>query len=277
MRTNRKIWILGLCLAAASAGASNIDDYCPAAVSRFEQVLAHSGMEATIETAMLVLSNPGSTKEEKYWALPLIGCSENERYASNLIAALADPDWDVRGGAIIAMRYMRSESTFSSLIDIVTDEAEDEKIRQIGTGVLSQIGGENVDVAWAIAGAAQDTSQNSGVRFNHVFSLGRLTSPQSVIELNAFLDDRDANVGAAAAVALAKHGVRKSIPYLVQAIMSPTTAYWMKMKAVRELERLANRDFEFADLGRPLVKEQYDAAQAEVCEWYEANKQEFVQ
>lgn len=246
------------------------------AESRFERVLAPSGMEATIETATQILTNPDSSKEEKYSALPMLGCSQDDRNAQNLIAALDDPERDIRGGAIIAMRYLNSELTFPALIEVAINDVEDEGMRELATGTLSQIGGENVDVALAVTIAARDTSQRPSTRFNHVFSLGRLTSAQSVSSLHTFLDDGDSNVAASAAVALAQHEIRASIPYLVQAILSPTTEYWMKMKAVRELENLTGRAFEFSDLGNTYVKELYEAAQAEVYEWYEAKKQEFM-
>ena len=82
-------------------------------------------------------------------------------------------------------------------------------------------------------------------------------------------------MAASAAVALGQHKVRASVPYLVQAVLSPSTEYWMKMTAIRELERLAHRDFQFADLGNTYVRELYEAAQAEVFEWYEANKHQY--
>jgi len=234
-------------------------------------------MESTIETAVQLLDNPDSSKEEKYAALPMLGCSKDDAYSINLIAALDDSDRDIRGGAIIAMRYLRSEKTFPSLIEIITDKDEDENIRQIGSGTLSQIGGDNVEVALAIAEAARDTAQRPGTRFNHVFSLGRLTSRQSISELHTFLDDSDPNVAASSAVALAQHQIRAGVPYLVQAVLSPGTEYWMKMKAIRELERLTDREFQFSSLGNTYVKELYEAAQAEVFDWFEANKHEYDQ
>ena len=277
MTMTRKFWLLVMCLFSAPSAASSFDDYCPRSELRFEKVLAPFGMEATIETATLILSNPDSNKDEKRAALPMLGCSQNDIYAKYLIAALGDQDSDIRYEAIGAMRYLHSEKTFPSLIALVTDKAENESIRRFSSGVLSQIGGDNVDVALAIAVAARDTGQRPHTRYNHVFSLGRLTVPQSEAELHTLLDDGDANVAASAAVALGQHKVRASVPYLVQAVLSPSTEYWMKMKAIRELERLAQRDFKFTNLGNTYVKELYEAAQAEVFEWYESNKHQYEQ
>jgi len=63
----------------------------------------------------------------------------------------------------------------------------------------------------------------------------------------------------------------------VQAVLSPGTEYWMKMKAIRALERLVDREFQFSSLGNAYVKELYEAAQAEVFDWFEVNKHEFNQ
>jgi|GEM_PF-5179061 len=271
-----------LTLVTVTSAASNGDTACRDSQAFLEQKFAASGMQVTTDTLVAVIQDTDADHEERYLSLLVLGCSGDQSMAPVMLEALNDTNSDVRAGVIIGMRYLKSPQAVSPMVAIVRDQSEDENIRQITSGVLSQIAADDPEVAVAIGEAARDGAQNLNVRLNHVFSLGRLTSEASTEELMGLLKDDNPDMLATTAIALAQHDVVESVPYLVDAVLSPYTQFWLKAKAARYLEQLVDQDFSFTTgngfktyYGGAAKGDELEPALAEIHDWWQKNKQRF--
>ncbi len=239
-------------------------------------------MLVTTDTLIAVIRDSDADHEERYFSLLVLGCSGNQDMAPVMLEALNDTNRDIRGGVIIGMRHLKSPQAISPMVAIVRDQSEDEHIRQLASGVLSEIAEADPEVAAAIGEAARDDAQNLNVRLNHVFSLGRLTSEASTEELKGLLEDDNPDILATTAIALAQHGVVESVPYLVDAVLSPCTQFWLKAKAARYLEELVDQDFSFTTgngfktyYGGAAKGDELEPALAEIHDWWQENKDKY--
>ena len=209
----------------------NADTTCRDSKATLQQKFDASGMLPTTDTLVTVIRDTGADHEERYFSLLVLGCSGDQNMAPVMLEALDDSNRDVRAGVIIGMRYLKSPQAIPPMVAIVRDESEDELVRQIASSVLSQIAVDEPEVAAAIGEAARDEAQNINVRLNHVFSLGRLKSDASAVHSRMLLEDDDPDMLATTGIALAQHDVEESVPYLVDAVLSPYTQFWLKAKA----------------------------------------------
>lgn len=100
-------------LLSAIVCASEVVQYCSMSKHRVQNVLELAGMEPAIDTAIQLVGGPDATREAKLSALPMLGCTEDDAYARFPIAALDDPDRNLRGRAIIGIRHLAGEKTIS--------------------------------------------------------------------------------------------------------------------------------------------------------------------
>lgn len=277
------ITVVFLILAAMPpAFSSGGDTACRDSKAFLEKKFEASGMLPTVDTLVTVVRDPDADQEERYLSLLVLGCSGDQTVAPVMLEALDDSDRDVRMGVIIGMRYLKSPDAIEPMIAIVRDDSDDEYVRQIASGVLSQIAVDDPDVAIAIGEAARDEAQNLNVRLNHVFSLGRLRSEESVNELLLLLEDDNPDMLATTAIALAQHDVEDSVPYLVDAVLSPYTQFWLKAKAARYLEQLVDQDFSFTAgngfktyYGGAAKGDELEPALAEIHDWWQENRDKY--
>ena len=114
-----------------------------------------------------------------------------------------------------------------------------------------------------------------------LFSLGRLTSEASTVELMGLLTDDNPDMLATTAIALAKHDVDESVPYLVGAVLSPQVQFWLRSKAGIHLEHLVDQDFSFTTgygfkrTGRAVTGDELEPALAEIHYWWQKNKDKY--
>ncbi len=269
-------------LFVAVSPASGSGDMCLDSKLFLEKRFEATGMLVTTDTMIAVIRDSDADPEERYLSLLVLGCSGDQSAAPVMLEALNDTNRDVRMGVIIGMRHLKSPQAISPMVTIVRDRSEDESVREVTSGVLSQIAADDPEVAAAIAEAARDDAQNLNVRLNHVFSLGRLTSEASTEELKGLLEDDNPDMLATTAIALAQHDVTDSVPYLVDAVLSPFTQYWLKAKAARYLEHLVDQDFSFTMgngfktyYGGAAKGDKYEPALAEIHDWWQENKEEY--
>lgn len=261
--------------------ASSSGDTCLDSKAFLERKFEAFGMLATTDTLIAVIRDSTADHEERYLSLIVLGCSGDQRMAPVMLEALNDANRDVRAGVIIGMRHLKSPQAVSPMVAIVRDQSEDETIRQIASGVLSQIAVDDTEVAVAIGEAARDEAQNLNVRLNHIFSLGRLTSEASTVELMGLLEDDNPDMLATTAIALAKHDVDESVPYLVGAVLSPQVQFWLRSKAGSHLEHLVDQDFSFTTgygfkrTGRAVTGDELEPALAEIHDWWQENKDKY--
>lgn len=274
--------ILLIVIAMPPALSSNADTTCRDSKAFLERKFEASGRLPTTDTLITVIRDVSADPEERYLSLLVMGCSGDQSMAPVMLEVLEDSNRDVRAGVIIGMRYLKSPDAIDPMIAIVRDKSEDEAVRAITSGVLSQIAVGNPDVAAAIGEAARDSAQNLNVRQNHVFSLGRLKSEASVDELMALLQDHDPNMLATTAIALAQHDIEESVPYLVDAVLSPYTQFTLKAKAARYLEHLVDQDFSFTTgngfkghYGAAAKGDDLEPALAEIHDWWQENKEKY--
>ena len=238
-------------------------------------------MLVTTDTLIAMIRDSGADHEERYLSLLVLGCSGDQSVAPVMLEALDDTNPDVRAGVIIGMRHLKSPQAISPMAAIVRDQSENENMRQIASGVLSQIAVDDPEVAAAIGDAARDEVQNLNVRLNHVFSLGRLTSEASTEELKGLLKDDNPDMLAATGIALAKRDVDESVPYLVSAVLSPQVQFWLRSKAGSHLEHLVDQDFSFTTgygfkrTGVAVTGDELEPALAEIQDWWQENKDKY--
>lgn len=239
-------------------------------------------MLVTQDTLVAVIRDSDANQDERSLSLIVLGCSGEQRMASVILEALHDPSPDVRASAMVGLRYLKSPLAIAPMVGIVRDWSEDENLRQLASGVLSQIASDDPFVAAAIGEAARDAVQSPNVRLNHVFALGRLTSEESVVELTGLLEVDDPDILATTAIALAQHNVSESVPYLVDAVLSPFTQFWLKAKAARYLEHLVEQDFSFTEgngfktgYGAAAKGDELEPALAEIHDWWQKNQEKY--
>lgn len=268
-----------MCIAVPTVSGSG--DICLDSKTHLERKFEAFGMRVTKDTLIAVIQDSNSDHEERYFSLIVLGCSGDQRMAPVMLDALNDANRDVRYGVIIGMRHLKSPQAISPIVAIVRDQSEDEAIRGIAAGVLSQIAADDTEVAAAIGEAARDEAQNLNVRLNHVFSLGRLTSEVSTVELMGLLADDNPDMLATTAIALAMHDVDESVPYLVGAVLSPQVQSWLRSKAGSHLEHLVDKDFSFTTgygfkrTGGAVTGDELEPALAEIYDWWQENKDKY--
>lgn len=126
-----------------------------------------------------------------------------------LIAALADPDWEVRAAAAAALGMIRDPRALGPLLAALRDPVKG--LRQAAAGSLGQIGDPRAVEALAVALRDPD----AGVRAMAAGTLGQFGAGPWVEPLAAALADQDREVHQAALRSLGRIGDPRAVPGLI--------------------------------------------------------------
>ncbi|MGH8238847.1 MAG: HEAT repeat domain-containing protein, partial [Steroidobacteraceae bacterium] len=120
---------------------------------------------------------------------------------------------------------------------------------------------------------ATDSSNSESLRINALFAVGRIARPAQRDALKALLDQPNARIRATGAIALAAAGGREAVPVLIDAIQDRSTPQWLREESVRELEKVAKRDFGYLGRhGAQLPRARREAAVSGITQWWETNR-----
>ncbi|WP_445337256.1 HEAT repeat domain-containing protein [Clavibacter sp. CFBP 8614] len=124
-----------------------------------------------------------------------------------LVAALADPDRDVRQEAALALGERADEATLGAVLERLWAEP-DFFVRETLTWAVARVG------APAIPGVRQalGADRSSGVRTQALHVLSKIAHPSTVDDLVPLIDDADEAVAAKARWALARIGDARAVP-----------------------------------------------------------------
>ena len=161
---------------------------------------AGSGPDATeqLEASILKAASAGS-REERWQAVGELANSGDKGARDALLAAMRDPEPDVRERAIDALGDLRDEAAVGPLSRALTQD-EDEDVRESAADALGEI--PSAESVAALKRSLEDESPD--VRESAVDGLARIGGPEIIPVLRGALSDEDEDVRDTAAESLRK-------------------------------------------------------------------------
>ena len=155
---------------------------------------AEGGLEASIRRA-----RSADDYQERSQAVDALADSRDTSARDALLAAMRDPEPDVRERAIDTLGDVRDEAAVGLLSRALTQD-EDEDVRESAADALGEIASsQSVD---ALKTSLEDKSPD--VRESAVYALGRIGGPEVIQALHGALSDEDEDVRDVAAESLGK-------------------------------------------------------------------------
>jgi HEAT repeat protein len=206
-------FLLGACLAVVSTTTAH-GNLRPTP----EDLLEAAGVKTTIPSMTEALEDPQQDPELRHVSAVALGRTKNPEVVPTLVAALSDPDHFVRLGAILGLQFMpdaraisdlasilddpaqaalhepssnalcliRSREATDVIVNIVLDEATDDRTRLYATRALSQCG---VTVVAEQLRPLLDDSSNRELQTSAAITIAHLGDPSGVPLIMAVLED----------------------------------------------------------------------------------------
>ncbi len=223
-----------------------------------EEALEGLGISTSLGSLESVVTDDTYETDTRALAALAIGRSKDQTSAPILIDLLSDPDPNIRGAAIVALRFMEFESAVPQLTAVLRTEPI-ELLQQVAIPALEAIGGDLA--VRALLDAAKNPNKSELTRANALSAIQRLevtkrldyaTVKSDVVPL---LGDASANVRSMAAHVMAAGNDDSAVPHLVRAALDDQTEQWVRIRAIKDLEILTERQFGYFKSGTSPAEE----------------------
>jgi len=262
------------------AYANSSSDLGPAAEAQLEA----RGIDTSAVSLKALARDKNIDADLRKLAIASLGEAKDPKQHVEVIQELlSDNSRDIRVAALIALRSIRSETAQNRVINVLRKDS-DLVVRRVAITALAEIA-PRAALAEFIS-LASDTDNVEVIRTDSInavegmLNLKRIDIADVIQDLRPLLDDDNKRVRLAAALPLSSAGDPTAIPILVEIAtqyLVSTEAYWESSKAVRSIERHANVDFGYFNIGdrRTTHSEKAEAIQR-LRGWWEERKADYV-
>lgn len=230
-----------------------------------EDFLVEAGFRLDPGSLANVLLDERQNPEIRHWAAIALGQRGEEGAAKALETALESEHIDVRLGAVLGLGELGGAAALPGLTQARQDSSG--SVRAATMTALGKVGGPAA--AGLLAKSLRDADElETGVRVEAAAQLGRSGLFFARQPLFDSLEDPQALVRGASAVALARLGDARALPALVTVALDPLSQEWLRVDAIEALEDSSGERFGYVKpYHAPSSPQEKAAALEHVRQW----------